>query len=216
MSRSIFQIDERSEIPKYRQIVEAVLKAIQDQRLQRGDSLPSINALSADHQLARETVVKAYNQLKEKGVVASRPGKGFFISTNYYAQQANVFVLFDVLLTPYKERLYRGIRTELRDRAHLDFYYHHHNPEVFCKLLQDAVGKYEYYVVMPFPNDAVRAALAGFDQSKLLLLDIDIDYPGESLRRDPPEPQRRTGACARLRRGSPRRLRRRHPGLSRG
>ncbi len=166
-----------SDVPKYRQIIESVLRGIQSGSLRKGDLLPSINEVSKDYSLARETVVKAYNDLKEKGLVGSRPGKGFFVSTSHYASEANIFVLFDVLLTPYKETLYNGIREGLKEKAHLDFYFHHHNPELFCKLLNDARGKYEYYVVMPFPDDSVREALSTFEQDKLLLLDIDIDYP---------------------------------------
>jgi DNA-binding transcriptional regulator YhcF (GntR family) len=172
-------IDPASDAPKYRQIIEAVLEGVGEGRLRRGDPLPSINEASETWTLARETVVKAYADLKERGIITSQPGKGFYVATDHVARVTNVFVLFDVLLTPYKERLYDGIRHELEGRAQLDFYFHHHNPEVFCKLLGDAIGRYSYYVVMPFPDARVREALARLDQDKLLLLDIDIDYPGK-------------------------------------
>ena len=168
-----------SNVPKYRQIIESILRALASGRLQKGDLLPSINEVSARWSLARETVVRAYAELREKGILSSQPGKGFYVATSHIVQAINVFVMFDVLLAPYKERLYDGIRENLKGRAHLDFYFHHYNPDVFRKLLSDAQGSYEYYVVMPFPNDVVRDALASFDQDKLLLLDIDVDYPGK-------------------------------------
>lgn len=168
-----------SKIPKYRQIIASVEKGIQDGVLTKGDALPSINGLASSYSMARETVVKAYDELKRKGLVESRPGKGFFIETSHYSTTCNVFVLFDVLLTPYKECLHDGICDVLQTKAKLDFYYHHYNPDVFCKLLNDAKGRYEFFVVIPFPNDKVHEALSDFDQDKLLLLDIDVDFPGK-------------------------------------
>jgi len=176
-----FDIDvsTQSDMPKYRQIMAAVESGVREGCLAKGESLPSINEVAARHGLARETVVKAYAGLKEKGLIDSRPGKGFFVATSHYSPTRNVFVLFDVLLTPYKERLHDGICAALQGRAKLDFCYHHHNPEVFCKLLADARGRYEYYVVMPFSDPKVQAALGAFDQEKLLLLDIDVTFPGK-------------------------------------
>ncbi len=176
---AVLKIRPGDRAPKYRQIVDQVIHAVQQGKLGKGSHLPSINEVCAQYALARETVVKAYKTLKEKGLVDSQPGKGFYVATDHYTQKTNVFVLFDVLATPYKERLYQGIRDELKGKASLDVYFHHHNPNVFRKLLDDARGRYEYYVVMPFPDDSVRDVLAAFDQEKLLLLDIDIDFPGK-------------------------------------
>lgn len=172
-------VSSQSDVPKYRQIVASVESGIQGGRLSKGEFLPSINEVAARHRLARETVVKAYGELKAKGLIDSRPGKGFFVATSHYSPTRNVFVLFDVLLTPYKEQLHDGIRAALQGQAKLDFCYHHHNPDVFGKLLDDAKGRYEYYVVMPFADPRVEAALGAFDQDRLLLLDIDVDYPGK-------------------------------------
>jgi DNA-binding LacI/PurR family transcriptional regulator len=47
------------------------------------------------------------------------------------------------------------------------------------QLLGDAAGRYEFHLVMPFPHETVYRTLAAFDQSKLLLLDIDAEYPGK-------------------------------------
>jgi len=131
--------------------------------------------------LARETVNKAYKLLKEKGVVSSLPGKGFFITTDSHKEKVNVFVLFDVLLAPYKEILYAGIQEGVKAQAQLDFYFHHHNQELFCQLILDSIGKYEYYVVLPMVKSSkqMKEALRSIDQDKLLMLDIDIKYPGK-------------------------------------
>jgi DNA-binding transcriptional regulator YhcF (GntR family) len=174
----IFRVDPASDRPKYRQIVENVCRALRNGALRKGDPLPSLNALSASHGLARDTVVKAYNALKALGVLAPAHGKGFYVATDHYVSRLRLFVLFDAM-TPYKEILYEGLRAELAGRAQLDIYFHYFNPELFAKLLDDARGRYEYYVVMPFPEARVRRILRSFDQDRLLLLDIAVDYPGK-------------------------------------
>jgi DNA-binding transcriptional regulator YhcF (GntR family) len=174
----ILEIALNREVPKYRQIIERVCQAVQAGQLRRGDRLPSINALSAAHGIARETVVKAYKRLKEMGLLVSLQGQGFHIATSQYRAAKRIFLLFDQF-APFKEKLYESMREAVRGQAQLDLRFHHFQPEVFVKLLEDAKGRYDYYVVMPFPHPAVRAALTGFNQSKLMLLDIDAQYPGK-------------------------------------
>ncbi len=176
-TEAVFTLDAASETPKYKQIIAGVGEAIRAGRLQKGDALPSINEAAAAHGLARDTVVKAYNRLKEMGLLDSAHGKGFRIATDHYSDAVRVFVLFDSF-TPYKETLYEAMRAAAGGRIEFDIYFHHFNPAVFVKLLTEARGKYATYAVMPFPDPAVREALAGWDQEKLLLLDIDVDYFG--------------------------------------
>jgi len=177
----VFKFTTESAVPKYQQIIDAVLSGITRGVIGKGSHLPSINEVCAHYGLARETVNKAYKLLKEKGVVSSLPGKGFFVTSDTHKEKVNVFVLFDVLLAPYKEILYAGIQEGIKAQAQLDFYFHHYNSELFCQLILDSIGKYEYYVVIPMAKSTKRMkeALGAIDQDKLLILDIDIKYPGK-------------------------------------
>ncbi len=167
-----------AETPKYRRIIEGVCRDVQAGRLRRGDPLPSINRLSRLRGVARDTVVKAYAALKEMGLADSAHGKGFFVATDHVTRTRRVFVLFDAF-TPYKETLYEAMRSEAAGRARLDIFFHHFHPPLFAKLLADARGRYESYVVMPFPDEGAVRALRAFDQERLLLLDIDVGFPGK-------------------------------------
>jgi DNA-binding transcriptional regulator YhcF (GntR family) len=167
-----------AETPKYRQIIEGVSRDIQAGRLRKGAPLPSINRLSRGRGVARDTVVKAYAGLKAMGLVDSAHGKGFFVATDHVTRTRRVFVLFDAF-TPYKETLYGAFRAEAAGRAHADIFFHHFHPPLFAKLLGDARGRYESYVVMPFPDDGVRRLLAAFEPERLVLLDIDVDFRGK-------------------------------------
>jgi DNA-binding transcriptional regulator YhcF (GntR family) len=170
-------VDRRSAVPKYRQLVDQVCRGIRDGALRRGDRLPSINALCRANALSRDTVVKAYNRLKAMGVLASAHGKAFSVTADRLPGTPSVLLLFDAF-TPYKETVYEAMRAEAAGRLELDIWFHHFRPDAFCRVLADARGRYARYVVMAFPNDTVRRALAAADPARLLLFDIDLDFPG--------------------------------------
>ena len=156
------------------------MKAIQDQRLQRGDSLPSINALSADHQLARETVVKAYNQLKEKGVVASRRAR-VFSSRPITTPSRPMFLCFLMSCSrPIKSGSTAASARNYGIGPTSTFTITTTIPKFSANSCKMPSASMNITWSCLFPTMRVRAALAGFDQSKLLLLDIDIDYPGKA------------------------------------
>ncbi len=60
----IIKIDEQSITPKYLQLANAVLQAIEQRRLEKDYMLPSINDLSYELEIARDTAEKAYRYLK--------------------------------------------------------------------------------------------------------------------------------------------------------
>jgi DNA-binding transcriptional regulator YhcF (GntR family) len=45
------------------------------------DVLPSINELSFEFEISRDTAEKGYKYLKKIGIVGSIPGKGYFIKS---------------------------------------------------------------------------------------------------------------------------------------
>lgn len=77
--QAIFEINSNRKAPKYLQIVHSVTKSIKQGKLKTGDRLLSINELSNEFLLARDTVQKAYNILQEDGILLPVKGKGFYI-----------------------------------------------------------------------------------------------------------------------------------------
>ena len=57
---------------KQRSLEAALRAAIRDGRLKPGEAVPSSRGLAADLELARATVVAAYDQLVAEGYLASR------------------------------------------------------------------------------------------------------------------------------------------------
>lgn len=161
---------------KYRQIISSVLDDIRLKRLKYGDPLPSINSVSSTNGVAKDTVVKAYSELIKKGLIESVPAKGFYVRSEKVQGFFRVFILFDTL-NAYKEDLFNGLKDGFGKKAELDFYFHHFNTNVFADLIQHSKGKYNYYMVMPWPDKAVARVLSTMDQDKLMLLDRDLDFP---------------------------------------
>ena len=58
-----------SATPKYLQLANAITKAINEGKLEKEESLPSINELSFEYEISRDTVEKAYNHLKNIGIL---------------------------------------------------------------------------------------------------------------------------------------------------
>ncbi len=163
--------------PKFQQLIEYVVGLIEDGGLVRGQKLPSINEVSANSGIARMTVAKAYEELREMGLVSSHHGKGFYVASTDTRNQLNIFVLFDAL-TPYKEILYDNLIAGLGGNVNVNIFFHHHNLKVFESLLVNNIGSYNYYVVMPHFNVDTSKLLQEIPKEKLLILDIDAPKLG--------------------------------------
>lgn len=73
------QIDPRSPIPLYAQISTRLRVAIAAGELRPGDGLPSVRRLSARLRVNPATVVQAYRELEDDGLVITRQGVGTFV-----------------------------------------------------------------------------------------------------------------------------------------
>ncbi|WP_026994697.1 GntR family transcriptional regulator [Flectobacillus major] len=171
-------IDSQSSKPKYQQLIEFIIDSIENGNLARGQQLPSINEVAQTFGMARMTVTKAYDELRERGLVTSHHGKGFYVNSTDTRSQLNVFVLFDSL-TPYKEILYDALVAALGESVTVNIFFHHHNIKVFDNLILNNLGHYNFYVIMPHFNQDVSEILSQIPKEKLLILDIDVPSFGD-------------------------------------
>ncbi len=74
-----FQLDPRSGLPTYLQLVQQVRHALRLGLLQPGDQLPTAKEVVARLAINPNTVLKAYRELERDGLVAARPGQGTFV-----------------------------------------------------------------------------------------------------------------------------------------
>lgn len=152
---------------KVSQLVEALNSAISKGLYKDGEALPSIRTLSAKYDLSRDTVYKAYQELREKGIVESTPTKGYFV----FNKVKNVFVLLDIF-SPYKEDFYNELTSKLHENYNVDLYFHHYNERSFNNLILDSIGRYDLYLIINLQNDVYSKVLDRLDNTKVLLLDL--------------------------------------------
>ena len=73
------QLDFRSGIPIYTQVVEQVKQQVVSGELQPGDQLPTVRALALELRVNFNTVARAYRLLDEAGIISTQQGRGTYI-----------------------------------------------------------------------------------------------------------------------------------------
>jgi GntR family transcriptional regulator len=74
-----FELDERSGVATYLQLVQQVRHALRLGLLEPGEQLPTAQQVVASLAINPNTVLKAYRDLERDGLVRARPGLGTFI-----------------------------------------------------------------------------------------------------------------------------------------
>ena len=166
MKNRFLSMDISGSHTKMQRVINAILNAINYGAYEIGDELPSINKLSTQFSLSRDTVFKAYRELKKRGLVESTRAKGYRV-----ARVTSKVLLFLDSYSPFKDELYNSFASNLPSDYKVDLAFHHYNYAVFESVLLDSIGKYNMYVVMNFNNEKISDILYRIDASKLLILD---------------------------------------------
>ena len=144
----IISIQDNLGIPKYKQIIHAVEKAIEEENLKKGEKLPSVNKVCMTQSLSRDTVLQAYDELKKRGIIFAIPGKGYYVKSTETTIKQKIFLLFDEL-NIFKEDIYNSFLKNIGKGVQVDIFFHHFNIQVFKKLIDDSNGNYTKYIIMP-------------------------------------------------------------------
>lgn len=75
-----FQLDMRTGVPVYRQLIDQVLLAVSTGTMQPGDQLPTVRQVAVDLSINPNTVVRAYRELELRSVLVTQQGTGTFIA----------------------------------------------------------------------------------------------------------------------------------------
>lgn len=169
----LIYFDEFSVTPKYQQLANSIIKAIEDGKLQVDDMLPSINELSFEFEICRDTAEKGYKFLKNQGIIGSVPGKGYFIKNVDVDRTQKIFLMFNKL-SPHKKIIYDSFVSTLGDKAAIDFYVYNNDLQLFRKLLENSKTDYHYFVILPHfieGGDTAHKIINTIPKEKLVLLD---------------------------------------------
>lgn len=145
---SLIQIDEYSSTPKYKQLTNAILGAIELGKLKRGSLLPSINELSFSLEMSRDTAEKGYRHLRKLGVVDSVPGKGYFIVNTDFSRKLKICLMFNKLST-HKKIIYDTFTKAIGEQAAIDFYIYNNDFALFKKMISTKLDDYTHFVIIP-------------------------------------------------------------------
>lgn len=169
----LIHLDDHSATPKYQQLANSIIGAIQHGKIGKDSVMPSINELSFEFQISRDTAEKGYKYLKSIGVLGSVPGKGFYIRSTEVNQKLKLFLLFNKL-SAHKKIIYDSIVSSLAGLASIDFYIYNNDFALFRNLLLAKQDQYTHYVIIPhFIEGGENASdvINKMDKSKLILLD---------------------------------------------
>ncbi len=177
------KIDKSSQEPVYKQLIKGIETLIDQKKYIEGDFIPSMNELSQELEISKETVKKAYSILREKGVIDSSHGKGFFV-TNNEPKKIKILLLFDKIST-YKQVLYSSFLTTIGETAEITIRLHNQDFELFKEFIEENLDVFDYYIITPhFPlknniQKEVVKTLKKIPNRKLILLDRNIEkLPG--------------------------------------
>ena len=149
-------------------IVQGILDAISNNAIAKGDPIPSVNKLIQRLGVARMTVVKALNILKERGIIVSEDKVGYYVRDINVKRELKVF-LFLTGFYSYHETLYNSIVESVTGQdITIDLYFHHCNPRIFKSVLLENLGSYGLYLITGFDDSQVRSALNRIPSKKLL------------------------------------------------
>ncbi len=174
------KIDEHSRVPKYKQIVDSIIFNISIGNLKIDQKIPSINRFSEDFYISRDTVEKAYNILKEREIISSIKGKGYYITGTKLVSKLNILFLINKLST-YKMTIYNSFVNSIGTNSNTDLQIYHCDESLFLNLLDKNKNNYDYYVIMPHfkTNDSrhvsftteIIDAIKQIPKEKLIVLD---------------------------------------------
>jgi len=138
-----------------------------------------MNVLASELQISKETIKKAYNILRHKGMIDSKQGKGYYVLKNSEAD-TKILLLFDKIST-YKQVLYSSFASNLGEGYEITIRLHNQDIDLFEQFIDANVDHFDYYMITPhFPLEAsiqkrVKKLLKKIPNRKLIILDRKID-----------------------------------------
>jgi DNA-binding transcriptional regulator YhcF (GntR family) len=181
---AIFDINSKRRTPKYQQIVNSVTKAIREGKFKMGDRLFSINELSSECSLSRDTVQKAYDLLEKEKIIEAVKGKGFYIYRTDVLSRYRVLLIFNKL-SNYKKMIYDSFVETMGNTGIVDLRIHHCDARVLEDIISKSHCEYDHYVIMPHfyeQASAAREIISKIPREKLLFLDKDLSLGGWQCR----------------------------------
>ena len=153
------QVDMYSSTPKYLQLAHSILEAIETGKIQKNLLLPSLNELTYNLEISRETADKGYKYLQQLGVLQAIPGKGHYVTSDIFRQELKICLLVNKL-SDEKKLFYDTFTEKVGTHVPVDFYIYNNDFLLFKKFFSRNKD-YSHYVILPHFKDGADEAEAG-------------------------------------------------------
>ncbi len=124
----ILQVDFQAGKPVYLQLADQIRYAAASGRLKPGEPLPSLRPLAEELRINRNTILKAYSELENQGLVEPVPGKGYFL------KKGN---------TPFSEPVRKRLLTTEIDEAVVMAHHLQVDRQPFLELVNDRLDHFD-------------------------------------------------------------------------
>jgi DNA-binding transcriptional regulator YhcF (GntR family) len=176
------EIKQSSTVPKYLQLANAIIRAIEYKKIRKNDFVPSLNELTFNLEISKQTAERAYKYLSERGILNSVPGKGHFIAKIELSEQKKVILLLNKLSTS-KKLLYDAFVEKLGSSIHVDLFVYNNDLTSFKQFFLGNRTDYTHYIIMPpleADDESIYLVNNEIPKEKLIILDKRI-YLGEGV-----------------------------------
>lgn len=178
-------IDRDSRKPKYHQIVDSIIQNISEGNLFMEQKIPSINSFSEEFDISKNTVAKAYTILKERKIITSIRGKGYYIARTQLISKKNILFLINKL-SSYKLQIYNSFIERIGFGAHTELHIYHCEESLFLNLMKKYQNAFDFYVIMPHfktnnlahisSTDAILQSINKISKEQLIVLDNELGF----------------------------------------
>lgn len=176
--KELIIVDRHSETPKYMQVSDGVIRAIEQRKLIKGDQLPSLRHLSEELNISFDTAKKAYDVLKKRNIVVAAQGKSNVVNTTGPIPVFKIFLLFNKLGS-HKRLLYDAFTGAFTALAEIDLHVYNNDLQLFKHLLKTKASGYSHYVIIPHLADdplQIGSIIEKYlSNSKIVLLDKKVE-----------------------------------------
>ena len=158
-------------------IVSIITESVRKGEISKGQAIPSINAAADKFNVARKTVIRAYNVLIGQGLIESRPKKGYYVVNRQPDIKLRVLLIVHSF-NPYIELLYNEFRELVKDECEVEIFFHHYNIKVLELILNRGSSDYDLFMISSFDHPRIPNIIGRIPAGKILIVSRDDRIEG--------------------------------------
>lgn len=169
---NIIKIDRKAIAPIYLQVSDSIEMGIKSGALISGHQLPSINDLCCILDVSKNTIEKAYNILKTKGLLQGAQGKGYYI-VRKVQRRTKILLLFNKL-SIHKKIIFDSFISVVGNSATVDLCIYNNSITELAMMIDEKIDEYAKFVIIPpyiSNDDIISGIIKKIPSENVFLLD---------------------------------------------